>query len=110
MFLSEFDADGCGHRVRNHHGATSPLRLTSGSRAESMGPQDIASCEGRSESVNSSGDRMCSYTLTGSLVDPIADAFTGFIERYGRFFRSRGHDNAPVAKRYLQGLEQPQGA
>jgi hypothetical protein len=31
------------------------------------------------------------------LVDRIADAFAGFIDRYGRFFRSRGHDNAPVA-------------
>ena len=30
----------------------------------------------------------------------------GFIERYGRFFRSRGHDNAAVAKRYLHGLAQ----
>ena len=44
--------------------------------------------------------------LTGSLVDRIADAFAGFIERYGGFFRSRGHDNVPVAQRYLHGLAQ----
>jgi hypothetical protein len=37
--------------------------------------------------------------LTASLVDRIATAFAGFIERYGRFFRSRGHDAAPVAQR-----------
>ena len=30
--------------------------------------------------------------------------------RYGRFFRSRGHDNAPVAQRYLHGLAQAQAA
>jgi SRSO17 transposase len=30
----------------------------------------------------------------------------GFIDRYGGFFRTRGHDNAPVAQRYLQGLAQ----
>jgi SRSO17 transposase len=29
-----------------------------------------------------------------------------FIDRYGPFFRSRGHDNRPVAKRYLHGLAQ----
>jgi SRSO17 transposase len=44
------------------------------------------------------------------LVDRIADAFAGFIDRYGRFFRSRGHDNAPVAQRYLHGLAQAQAA
>src|SRR3954452_9125346 len=32
------------------------------------------------------------------------------IERYGVFFRSRGHDNAPVAKRYLHGLAQAEAA
>ena len=34
----------------------------------------------------------------------------GFIDRYGRFFRSRGHDNAPVAQRYLHGLAQAETA
>ena len=29
-----------------------------------------------------------------------------FIDRYGPFFRSRGHDNGSVAKRYLHGLAQ----
>jgi SRSO17 transposase len=48
--------------------------------------------------------------LTASLVDRIATAFAGFIERYGRFFRSRGHDNAPVAQRYLHGLAQAEAA
>src|SRR5689334_17927027 len=40
----------------------------------------------------------------------MADAFAGFIDRYGRFFRSRRHDNAPVAKRYLHGLAQAAAA
>src|SRR3954462_733973 len=53
---------------------------------------------------------MCRGTRSGSLVDRIADAFAGFIDRYGRFFRSRGHDNAPVAQRYLHGLAQAQAA
>jgi SRSO17 transposase len=43
-------------------------------------------------------------------VDCIADAFAGFIDRYGRFFRSRGHDNAAVAQRYLHGLAQAEAA
>jgi SRSO17 transposase len=34
----------------------------------------------------------------------------GFIERYGAFFRSRGHDNTPVAQRYLHGLTQAKAA
>ena len=34
----------------------------------------------------------------------------GFIERYGAFFRSRGHDNTPVAQRYLHGLAQAEAA
>src|SRR5690242_617078 len=53
---------------------------------------------------------MCRWPLTGSLVDRIADAFAGFIDRYGRFFRSRGHDNAAVAQRYLHGLAQAEAA
>src|SRR4051812_47808237 len=32
------------------------------------------------------------------------------IDRYGLFFRTRGHDNAPVAKRYLHGLAQAEAA
>src|SRR3954465_337650 len=40
----------------------------------------------------------------------MADAFASFIERYGVFFRPRGHDNAPVAKRYLHGLAQAEAA
>src|SRR6201995_118671 len=67
MFASEFDADGCSHRMRTRHGeaargghgATSPLRLTSDTHAESIGPQAIRDWEGRSERVNSSGERMC---------------------------------------------------
>jgi SRSO17 transposase len=34
----------------------------------------------------------------------------GFIDRYGSFFRTRGHDNAPVAQRYLHGLAQAEAA
>src|SRR4051794_13907178 len=48
--------------------------------------------------------------MTVSLVDRIADAFASFIDRYGPFFRSRGHDNAPVAQRYLRGLAQAEAA
>ena len=33
-----------------------------------------------------------------------------FVDRYGMFFRSRGHDNALVAKRYLHGLAQAETA
>jgi SRSO17 transposase len=33
-----------------------------------------------------------------------------FVDRYGMFFRSRGHDNAPVAQRYLHGLAQAEAA
>jgi len=43
-------------------------------------------------------------------VDRVAAAFAGFIGRYGPFFRSRGHDNAPVAQRYLHGLAQAEAA
>ena len=32
------------------------------------------------------------------------------IDRYGAFFRSRGHNNAPVAQRYLHGLAQTETA
>src|SRR3954462_13916442 len=53
---------------------------------------------------------MCRGTRSGSLVNRIADAFAGFIHRYGAFFRSRGHDNAPVAQRYLHGLAQAEAA
>ena len=44
------------------------------------------------------------------MVDRIADAFASFIDRYGAFFCSRGHDNAPVAQRYLHGLAQAEAA
>src|SRR3954452_3297707 len=40
----------------------------------------------------------------------MADAFAGFIDRYGAFFRTRGHDNVPVAQRYLHGLAQAAAA
>jgi SRSO17 transposase len=40
------------------------------------------------------------------LVDGIADAFALFINRYGRFFRSKTRDSAAVAGRYLRGLAQ----
>jgi SRSO17 transposase len=40
------------------------------------------------------------------LVERIADAFTGFISRYGRFFHSKTRDSAAVAGRYLCGLAQ----
>src|SRR3954467_13380079 len=40
----------------------------------------------------------------------MADAFASFIERYGVLFRTRGHDNAPVAQRYLHGLAQAEAA
>jgi SRSO17 transposase len=43
-------------------------------------------------------------------VDRVAAAFAGFIGRYGLFFRSRGHDNAPVAQRYRHGLAQAEAA
>ncbi len=33
-----------------------------------------------------------------------------FVDRYGSFFRTRGHDNAGVAQRYLQGLAQAAAA
>jgi SRSO17 transposase len=44
------------------------------------------------------------------LVDGIAAAFAGFVDRYGLFFRTRGRDNAAVAKRYLHGLAQAEQA
>jgi len=44
------------------------------------------------------------------LVDRIADACAGVIDRHGRFFRRRGHDNAPVAQRYRHGLAQAEAA
>jgi SRSO17 transposase len=40
------------------------------------------------------------------LVEGIADAFATFIDRYGRFFRTRTRDSAAVAGRYLRGLTQ----
>jgi hypothetical protein len=33
------------------------------------------------------------------LVDGVAAAFAGFVDRYGLFFRARGRDNAAVATR-----------
>jgi SRSO17 transposase len=46
--------------------------------------------------------------LTGSLVEGIADAFATFIDRYGRFFRTKTRDCAAAAGRYLRGLAQAQ--
>ena len=43
-------------------------------------------------------------------MDRVAAAFASFIGRYGPFFRTRGHDNAPVAQRYLHGLAQAEAA
>jgi len=40
------------------------------------------------------------------LVEGIADALVRFIDRYSSFFRTRAHDNAAVARRYLHGLAQ----
>jgi SRSO17 transposase len=40
------------------------------------------------------------------LVEGIADAFATFIDRYGRFFRTKTRDCAAVAGRYLRGLAQ----
>jgi SRSO17 transposase len=40
------------------------------------------------------------------LVEGIADAFVGFIDRYRRFFRTKTRDCAAVAGRYLRGLAQ----
>jgi SRSO17 transposase len=40
------------------------------------------------------------------LVDGIADAFATFIDRYGRFFRTKTRNGAAVAGRYLRGLAQ----
>jgi SRSO17 transposase len=40
------------------------------------------------------------------LIDAMADAFAVFIDRYGRFFRTRTRDCAAVAGRYLRGLAQ----
>lgn len=44
--------------------------------------------------------------LSGSTVEEIAEAFSALLQRYGGFFRTRTRDNAPVARRYLQGLAQ----
>jgi SRSO17 transposase len=44
------------------------------------------------------------------LVEGIADAFALFIDRYGRFFRTRTRDCAAVATRYLRGLAQADDA
>jgi len=65
MFAPEFDVAGRGHRVRTPPAkrlavcTARPRPLTSGSPAESLGRQDIRDWGRRSESVNSSGDRMC---------------------------------------------------
>ena len=40
------------------------------------------------------------------MVEGIADALVRFIDRYSLFFRTRAHDNAAVAQRYLHGLAQ----
>jgi hypothetical protein len=40
------------------------------------------------------------------LVEGISDAFVAFIDRFGRFFRTRTRDSAAVAGRYLRGLAQ----
>jgi hypothetical protein len=40
------------------------------------------------------------------LVEAIAGAFATFIDRYGRFFRTKTRDCAGVAGRYLRGLAQ----
>jgi SRSO17 transposase len=40
------------------------------------------------------------------LVEGVAVAFAAFIDRYGRFFRTRTRDNAEVARCYLHGLAQ----
>ena len=40
------------------------------------------------------------------MVEGIADAFATFIDRYGRFFRTKTRDCAAVAGRYLRGLAQ----
>ena len=40
------------------------------------------------------------------MIEGIADAFAGFIDRYRRFFRTRTRDSAAVAERYLRGLAQ----
>lgn len=36
----------------------------------------------------------------------MAEAFGGFLDRHGHFFRTRTRDNAAVARRYLRGLAQ----
>ena len=40
------------------------------------------------------------------MIDGLAEAFAALHERYGRFFRTRTRDSAPVAARYLSGLAQ----
>src|SRR3954463_5361380 len=65
---------------------------------------------GRTDVVTSSGDRMCGWRLTASLIEDVAVAFGSFICRYGGFFRTRTRDNAAVAERYLQGLAQAEEA
>jgi SRSO17 transposase len=40
------------------------------------------------------------------LVERIADAFATFIDRCGRFFRTKTRDCAAAARRYLRGLAQ----
>ena len=40
------------------------------------------------------------------MVEGIADAFATFIDRYGRFFRTKTRGCAAVAGRYLRGLAQ----
>ena len=69
-------------------------------------PQVLGGWKGEKDEVDSSGDRMRGWWLTGSLVDGIADAFATMISRYGGFFRTRTRDSAAVAARYLSGLAQ----
>ena len=40
------------------------------------------------------------------MVEEIAAGFEAFLDRHGHFFRTRGRDNAAVARRYLRGLAQ----
>jgi hypothetical protein len=42
------------------------------------------------------------------LVEEIAGAFATFIDRYGRFFRTKTRDCSVAAGRYLHGLAQAQ--
>jgi hypothetical protein len=57
-------------------------------------------------SGRSSSNRICGWCQTVSLVEKIAEAFVSFVDRFGHFFRTRGRDNADVARAYLRGLAQ----